>query len=245
LASRQPGLGKDVQAALLLDREGHVHPHQVIAALLAALERLGVPRRSGTRLTGLTRHAGRVTGARISTPDGETVEPADQVLICHGFAADLAAELPALGALRPVKGQMASLDARGLDLRRIVRGSAYLIPRGEEVWVGASVERGLSDNQLDEAVTADLIAKAETILPGLEGREVMRRWAGVRPGAQDGRPLIGPAGLEGVYIAAGHYRNGVLAAPETARLMAQLMLQGTDAEIGAFMPDRAASLTTV
>lgn len=233
-AARQPGLA-NVPAALWLPEESHLDPRKAVAAVRVAAEALGVRIVENTPVRRLETEAGRVSA--LVHDDGS--EPCGIAVIACGVGAELRSQIPSLSALTPVKGQMTALSgAHGL--RCVVRGEAYIIPRSDnKVWIGASVEPGRSDSVVDEATIAGLRAKAETLYPGLSDLRETRRWAGVRPGTRDGRPLIGPTGVEGAFLAAGHYRNGVLAAPATARAIAGLALDRMrDPLLDSFSPGR-------
>lgn len=235
VARRQPGLA-GLPGALWLPEESHLDPRQAVTALRAALETMGV------------RVVEDRPVRRLETKDGHVsalvhdrgAEPCDFAVIACGGGADLRGQVPALSALTPVKGQMSALGGVAHGLRCVVRGEVYMIPRSQdEVWIGASVEPGRSDTKVEDGVIAGLRAKAEALYPALSGMETIRRWAGARPGTRDGFPLIGESGIRGAYLAAGHYRNGILAAPATARAIADLALDRVSAPLlDSFSPGR-------
>jgi glycine oxidase len=118
---------------------------------------------------------------------------------------------------------------------------AYLVPRSDgRLLVGATVE----DAGFDERVTAGaihaLLHAALAAAPALGAFTVTETWAGLRPGSPDGRPFIGPTGIDGLILATGHYRNGILLAPETADLIASFVESGDAAPLRAFSPLRMA-----
>jgi glycine oxidase len=176
----------------------------------------------------------------VRTPRGR--EAAGAVVVCAGcWTPSLAAELAPGAAPRivPVRGQIVSLDAPR-PAQAIVWGTdAYLVPKRDgSLVVGATAERV----GFDCRVTADgvrvLLDAATRLLPQLAGAGFRGAWAGLRPDTPDHLPLVGPVpGLEGVVIAAGHYRNGVLLAPPTGRLVADGLLGKGWAE-PAFAPAR-------
>jgi len=144
--------------------------------------------------------------------------------------------------VKPIKGQMLALAAPVGFLRRAtwVPG-AYLVPRGDgRLLVGATVE----DAGFDERVTASavhaLLEAALAAAPSLGAFSVTESWAGLRPGTPDGRPFIGPTTIEGLLLATGHYRNGILLAPETAQMIASFVETGDAIALQAFSPLRMA-----
>ena len=123
---------------------------------------------------------------------------------------------------------------------RVVRaGHVYLVPRGGQVVIGATVEPDRAIDALEAEVIEALRLEGVRLCPGLADAPVAESWAGVRPGTPDQAPLIGETVMPGLFVAAGHYRNGILLAPVTARLLADLILDGKRGGlIEAFAPRR-------
>jgi glycine oxidase len=121
-------------------------------------------------------------------------------------------------------------------------GHRYLVPRDDgRLLVGATVaERGF-DARVTAAGLHDLLDAALAVAPALAGFAVVETWAGLRPGSADGRPYLGATALEGYVVAAGHFRNGILLAPITARLIADLVVDGCADALAPFAPARAAA----
>lgn len=144
----------------------------------------------------------------------------------------------------PLSGQMISLARGGGDPDRPVRcGSLYIVPKSDRVIIGATVERGVVRSEPDPEALQGLRNEAEQLFPQFDGREVLEEWAGVRPGTPDHAPYLGEV-EDGVFVAAGHHRNGILLAPLTAGLMADLALEGQQDELlDRFSPLRAAAVT--
>lgn len=153
----------------------------------------------------------------------------------------------------PVKGQMVELRCAPERLKCVVRAPAvYLIPRGDgRVAVGATLERAGFNTHVEENMIAGLINSTRKLLPEIESREPLRCWAGLRPGTPDGLPVIGLAagadlgsGTNGIprhWLATGHYRDGILLAPATARVMAQAIVgKRTDVPLEPFSAARFA-----
>ena len=149
----------------------------------------------------------------------------------------------------PVKGQMANLRCAPHRLRCVVRAPGiYLIPRGDgRIAIGATVEHTGFDQQVATATIRHLIETARRLLPEAEAPEPLQMWSGLRPGTPDGLPILGPAESSAggsaahphCWHATGHYRDGILLAPVTARIMAQAMLgEPVDIALEPFSPAR-------
>lgn len=221
-----PALAPDIAGALSLPDDIAVDARRATHASLRAARAQGVKVREGVAVADVE------PGARpvVRWSGGEAAF--DAVVIAAGFAAPGFTRFPQLGAITPVKGQMIALADPDGTVSRVVRGpGAYLCPRREEarVVVGASVEPGLDDDLVDEAVGRELALSAARLIPALKGAAILERWAGVRPGSPDHAPLLGPVG-ENVHAACGHHRNGVLLAPITGALLAASIADGAAPE---------------
>ena len=148
------------------------------------------------------------------------------------------------GIAATVKGQALSLSPVEGGPQQTVRfGSGYAVPKPDRIVIGATSERDYRSSAVEPRATDALLEAAIAVLPALRGAPVLERWAGLRPKGQDERPLIGQRGTD-EFVAAAHYRNGVLLAPVTARLIAG-MIEGTslDNVHEAFGPDRSTPAT--
>jgi glycine oxidase len=142
------------------------------------------------------------------------------------WSGDVDAPLPPLG-LRPVKGQLVRLGGPEL-LRHVVRSpDVYLVPRrGGELLVGATMEEQGFDGLPTAGAVLDLLREAWRILPGTYDLAVIELSVGFRPAVRDHRPVIGATSTHGLYVATGHFRNGVLLAPATAHHLADWIVEG-------------------
>lgn len=142
-------------------------------------------------------------------------------------------------------GQMLSVAAGPGAPRRVVRsGPVYLVPRGHQVVIGATMEPHRAVAAPEEAAIEALRAEAVRLCPGLADAPVTERWAGIRPGTPDHAPFIGETAAKGVFVAAGHYRNGILLAPVTARIIAdQILGHDAGALAATFSPRRSLAAT--
>jgi glycine oxidase len=220
----EPGISPDCVGGLLLEEDAQVDPRRVVDEL-------------AQRLDGLRTHADvvEVTPEGVSLADGSRIA-ADRVVLAAGAwsARRLARRLP----VRPVKGQ--TLRLRGpLPATRIIRGEhVYVVPRASgETVVGATIEEAGFDDAPTAEATELLLRQAIRAVPAVAGLELVEAAASLRPGTPDDGPLIGE--WEGLLVASGHYRNGVLLAPITAEAVAAL-LAGDEppAEIAPFGPER-------
>ncbi|MFN3653497.1 MAG: glycine oxidase ThiO [Armatimonadota bacterium] len=236
---REPLLSPRTVGALWSPAEANVYSPQLGRAYAGAAAALGAEIRTGVAATGLLRRGGRVLGVR--TTDGEM--EAGQVVLCAGawtrFCAGwLDLDLP----VRPVRGQILALDAPTPAPRSIVWGEgAYLVPKlNGALVVGATEEDAGFDCRTTAAGVERLLSAARELLPALSQCSFRHAWAGLRPDTPDHLPVIGPIpGVEGVVVAAGHFRNGVLLSPVTGEAVAECVRSGTlPADVAPFRPDR-------
>ncbi|MEL7128760.1 MAG: FAD-dependent oxidoreductase, partial [Pseudomonadota bacterium] len=140
---------------------------------------------------------------------------------------------------RPVKGQAIAFQPFSDAPDQVVRcGSLYIVPKPDRVIVGATVEAGKNDIVVDPHVPDQLQDAAARICPAIAEQMPIEHWAGVRPQTTDHAPIIGSQGKD-TFLATGHYRNGILLAPITARLIADMVLTDEVSELAAqFSPRR-------
>ena len=178
-----------------------------------------------TEVTGLLNQNDRVTG--VSSTNGNIL--ADKVLIAGGaWSANLLKNNDI--SVEPVKGQMILFKTMPDKIKRITLSQdRYVIPRKDgRVLVGSTLEHTGFDKSTTTMAREELIEEAFRIIPCLKDAEVEHHWAGLRPGSTDGIPYIcSIPEVEGLYLNAGHYRNGVVLAPASARLGADIILQRT------------------
>lgn len=143
---------------------------------------------------------------------------------------------------RPVKGQMLSVAmAHPNQLRHVVRTpDVYLIPRSDgRLVIGATSEEAGFDKQIVPETIKKQRKAAVAVMPALTDAPVMETWAGLRPGTPDKLPILGATSILGYFVATGHYRDGILLAPATARVMGQVIAgEKTDFDLTAFSAER-------
>ncbi len=238
----EPGLTPSLNGGVHVPGEAAVDPRALVAALLAALAAEGVEVRAETEVSASLLGQGRLRGVRTS--GGEELHAA-AIVLATGAWSGRAEWLPpaARPPVRPVKGQILELraPAGAVPCERIVASErVYLVPRPDgRLIAGATVE----ERGFDTAVTAggihELLREAYRLLPDIAEMELVEAMAGLRPGTPDNLPLIGPSDLDGLILATGHYRNGILLAPLCADAVAELLDEGRlpDA-VAAAAPER-------
>jgi glycine oxidase len=221
----EPGIAQDCRGALLLEDDAQVDPRRVVEALCALL---GDAVRAGADVVELDPHG-------VVLADGTRIE-ADRVVLAAGAwtARRLAKRLP----IAPVKGQ--TLRLRGpLPATRIIRSEhVYVVPRASgETVIGATIEDAGFDTTVTEAATETLLRQAIRAVPAVAELELVEAIASLRPATPDNGPLIGE--WEGLLVASGHYRNGILLAPVTAEAVAALLAgEAPPPEAAPFDPRR-------
>ena len=238
LRALEPGLSKRLLGAAYSPQARHVNPGLLTQALARGAAARGATLRQGEGVAGFVRRGGRVTGVR--TDDGDTVDAGHVVLAAGSWTGRLGRRLGAEVPARPMRGQM--LAFRSNAVRHILWGEdGYLVPKaGGFLFAGATVEDAGFRPRTTGRGLAGLRRMARSLVPALGYGEVASAWAGLRPGSPDGLPIIGRLpGWENVYVATGHFRNGILLGPVTGKLIAQLVAgEPTDVPLAAFRPER-------
>jgi glycine oxidase len=244
----EPGLAPSIRGGVLAAGDHQVDNRALVQALLAACQRSGVRLVAG-RAAELAVEGERVVGVVLAGGGGQaaagTALAAGTVVLAAGCwsggLGGVAAE--ALPPVRPLKGQL--LYLRGsVDqplCQRNVRGlEVYLVPRGDgRVVVGATVEEQGFDTRMTAGAVHDLLRAALELLPDVAELELVETVVGLRPGSPDNAPMLGPAGPEGLVVATGHYRNGILLTPVTADAITELLATGRVPDVIApFGPGR-------
>jgi glycine oxidase len=230
----EPALGKHVLGALVIGGQGYVDNRRLGRALLAACRALGVIVHAPVSDVAIECDDRRVLGVRSALG----FAPASIVINAAGAWAAHIQGVPqaARPAVTPVKGQMLALGAPEGFLRRAtwVPG-AYLVPRNDgRLLIGATVEDAGFDERVTAAGIDALLHAALAAAPSLGAFTVTESWAGLRPATPDGRPFIGPTAIDGLLLATGHYRNGILLAPVTATMIASFVETGDARPLAEF-----------
>jgi glycine oxidase len=237
--AHEAALAGSIEGAVLAPVHGYVAVPPLMDALAWAALRHGVQIEAAHRVIGVRTEK---DGVSISTEDG-TSWSADYAVIAAGsWAGRLQLDDPALAAVRPVRGQLLRLHWRGEPLKHIVWGpDCYVVPwRNDTVLVGATVEDVGFDERTTAAGVRDLLDALCELLPEAWGATFIEARVGLRPGSADGLPLVGfSAHSDRIVYATGHYRNGVLLAPLTAHIVAELVVNGRrDPALDVLRPGR-------
>jgi glycine oxidase len=219
----EPGLTPSLNGGVHAPDEASVDPRALMEALLRGLEAEGALLLTETGVDAALLDGERVVGVR--TESGRELRAATVVLAAGAWSSAEWLPEPARPPVRPVKGQILELRSRdgAAPCSRIVASErVYLVPRPDgRLVVGATVE----EQGFDTAVTAggvhELLREAYRLLPEVAEMELVEATAGLRPGTPDNMPLIGASGLDGLLWATGHYRNGILLAPLTAKMLVE------------------------
>jgi len=223
----EPQLTADISGALFVETHGFVVAADLSGALSAALIKLGAHLRVPARVQRIS--AG--TGVVEIQLDTDRLTARHVVVAAGSWSGQIEIDgVPPL-PVRPVRGQLLQLAWDGPALNRIVWGSrCYLVPAGPKtVLVGATVEEAGFDERTTVAGVRELLDAACGLVPGLRQAAFVGARVGLRPATRDEMPIIGrSATIPGLVYATGHYRNGVLLAPLTARGVADLILDNRE-----------------
>lgn len=228
----EPHLAPGVSAGVWSPHDHQVDNRQLVLALREAFLRAGGRLHENKPVAAIDVAAGKAQGVRV---DGER-HAADMVLLAAGaWSYDVDGVPPAARPpVRPLKGQMISLqmEPRAPVVDRVIWGPGiYIVPRRDGTLIlGATVEEKGFDGDLTAGGIFRLLEAAWEILPQIEELPVKEMWVGFRPTSRDDAPILGPTPVDGLVVATGHHRNGVLLAPLTIDAVSAFMLDGTLSE---------------
>jgi glycine oxidase len=237
--SREPALATSVRGAMFIRGDHWVNNQRLVVAYAQAAVGAGVAIITGAAVSRIVVEDGHARGVIV---DGEPYE-ADAVLLAAGaWTGALAASFGARLRVEPRKGQMVALTHVPQILTHAINGEdVYLVPRASgELLIGATVEKVGFQRSVTASGISGLLTSAIALVPGLATLPISRTWYGFRPWAADSLPIMGPwPGIDGLFVATAHYRNGILLAPITARLMTEWMTHGQPSlDVKDFLPNR-------
>lgn len=237
----EPALGAEARSAILSPEEGQVLPRQLVLAFRYAAELRGARIFEDTEALDVESQGDHAT--RVRTLQG--CLEADTVVLANGawtsrFQECLHTAIP----VYPVRGQIVALKSLPMPVRHVLYSySGYAVPwpDGRLICGATQEEAGYVAHTTVDGVL-QVLAGARRLVPGVGQAEIASTWAGLRPGSPDGMPLLGPArGWDNVWLATGHFRNGILLGPYTARLLADSIRAGALVkELAPFDPSREA-----
>ena len=234
----EPSLKQDIAGALWAEREAVVDNRALGQALARAFVRAGGALKLNESVVRIETRAGYAVGALTPSAFYE----ADAFVLAAGAWSGLIEGLPpdAVPQVKPMKGEMLALaPPKGVAIPgHVVWGNeVYLVPRGDRLLIGATLEDVGFDTRLTKDAENWLTDRAVSVMPGLKDWTIVEHWAGLRPGSPDGLPLLGPTAVNGLFVASGQYRNGILFAPLVAEMLSGLVLE-RPVDFAAFDPRR-------
>jgi glycine oxidase len=219
----EPSLSEDLEAGVLRPEEASVDNRALTQAVLEAARRSGVQFFSASGAEAIWREGGRCCGLNLKN---EKVEAQWTVIAAGCFSANIQGVAP-YAPVRPAKGQMVALRADDLKIERVLWSEKiYLVPRNDgRILAGATVEYTGFEKVPTAGGLEKILAGAIELSPGLRSARLEETWAGLRPDSPDHLPILGPTDIDGLLIATGHFRGGILLTPITARLVRDWVTQ--------------------
>ena len=223
----EPFVSPAVLESLFFPNDWQVENRKLLEALRRYAELNGIEIREQTKVRSLISENDRIVGVKT---DDETFIADATVLATGAWTSFIKIDdVPVPIAVKPIRGQMISFHPQQKMFQKVVcspRG--YIVPRSDgRVLAGATVEDAGFDQTPTEAGTKQLLNTAFEIAPALASFDIVDKWAGLRPFAADGFPVLGAVpGAENLFVATAHYRNGILLAPMTARLICEKIVDG-------------------
>jgi glycine oxidase len=233
----EPALSPEVEAAVFRPDEARVDNRALTKAVLIAAERTGVKTFAASNVQLITKDGGRCDGFFVN---GEKVESRWTIIAAGCCSAEIEGA-SRYAPVRPAKGQMIALRAEGFSIERVLWSDhVYLVPRNDgRILAGATVEYVGFEKNVTVGGVQKIITAALQLAPALADAQVEETWAGLRPDAPDHLPIIGPTDLDGLLIATGHFRSGILLAPITAQLIREwITTQNVSQDWARFSPMR-------
>jgi len=233
----EPGLMDEVQGGVLRPDESSLDNRALTQATLEAAKRKGVDIFAGNGATGILKDGGRCKGLALSNGHAE----AQWTIIAAGcFSAKIQGVAP-YAPVSPAKGQMAVLRCEAVKIQHVLWSeNIYLVPRNDgRILAGSTVERIGFDRDVTAGGMKKIMNGAIELVPALAKARIEETWAGLRPDSPDHLPILGPTDVEGLLMATGHFRSGILLAPMTARLMREwITMQKVSTDWERFSPMR-------
>jgi glycine oxidase len=220
----EPALGPAVRAAAWLPEEATLDPRMLMDALLAALQNRGVEILGDSPVSSVMLDGNHCTGV---VTRGRNIS-AKCIVVAAGCFSAAIDWIGRYAPTRPIRGQLLALESKSVILARTLRSNkAYLVPRPNgRIIAGSTLEDAGFEKHVTPAGVRKILDGVLELAPPLANAQLVDAWAGLRPGTPDHLPILGPTDIRGLYIATGHYRNGILLAPATAKLLRRWILGG-------------------
>jgi glycine oxidase len=233
----EPALSPELEAAVFRPDDASVDNRALTKVVLTAAERSGVKTFAASSVQSIVKDGGRCAGLLV---DGEKVQSRWAVIAAGCCSAEIEGAAH-YAPVRPAKGQMIALRAEGFSIERVLWSDhVYLVPRNDgRILAGATVEYVGFEKKVTLGGLQKILTAALQLAPALADAQVAETWAGLRPDAPDHLPIIGPTDLDGLLIATGHFRSGILLAPITAQLIREwISTQNVSQDWARFSPMR-------
>lgn len=217
---KEPRISSEIRGAMRIEEDSQVDAPELCAAFAQAAVALGAQIKEFTEVKSFLQYKGRMTG--VITSDGDF--HSEHIIIASGvWSGSLLAQVGVTCPIYPVKGECFSvLSHIPLLQSTIVSHGCYLVPKkGGRIVVGATANAHSYDRKVSLGGISKLLDAAKRLLPDIVDAEWQRAWSGLRPQTLDGLPYLGEhPQWKGLYVATGHYRNGILLSPMTGKLVA-------------------------
>jgi glycine oxidase len=233
----EPALNPDIEAATLRPDEASIDNRLLTSAVLQAARKCGVEIFPGHAVNAIWRKGDQCAGLELQS---EKIAAKWTIVAAGCFSSEITGA-KTYAPVRPAKGQMVALRADGLKIERVLWSERiYIVPRNDgRILAGATVEYAGFEKQVTAGGIQKILAAAIELVPGLASARIDETWAGLRPDSPDHLPILGPTDLDGLLIATGHFRSGVLLTPVTARLMREwITLHRVNVDWDRFTPLR-------
>ncbi len=213
----EPSLTDEIEAAIFRPDEASLDNRVFTDAVLKAAQQKGVQIFARNGAKSLWKENGRCKGLIL---DNGRVEAKWTIIAAGCFSARIEGVAP-YAPVFPAKGQMIALRCESVEIQHVLwMEHTYLVPRNDgRIIAGSTIERTGFDHDVTAAGLKKILSEAIKLAPGLEKARIEETWAGLRPDSPDHLPILGPTDLDGLLIATGHFRSGILLAPVTALLM--------------------------
>jgi glycine oxidase len=239
----EPGLASSLHSALRVGSDHQVNPRLLTRALSLAFERAGGRLVENCEIRRVVCDDSGVQA--VVTDAGDRIDCSNALVAAGAWTPSLEG-LPAgiLPRIRPVRGQMLAVALGEPALcRHVIRGpDAYLVPKSDgRLIIGSTMEERGFDPIPTAGAIFELLRAAWETLPGIYDQHLLETWTGFRPISLDNQPILGPTAVDGLWLAAGHGRNGILLTPITAVCLAEAIISGNIPDpLRGFTPARFA-----
>jgi glycine oxidase len=213
----EPALNPDIEAAALRPDEASIDNRLLTSAVLQAAQKSGVKIFPRHTVRSIRREGDCCTGVQLQS---ERVS-AKWTIVAAGCFSSKIQGAEAYAPVRPARGQIVALRADDVKIDRVLWSErVYLVPRNDgRILAGATIEYVGFDKQVTAGGIEKILSAAIELAPSLANAGIDETWAGLRPDSPDHLPILGPTDIDGLLIATGHFRSGVLLTPITAQLI--------------------------